>query len=257
MDAIHQPTFYSGTSGLVLPVPNKSFFPIEFQSKSRLVYYASLFNSLEVNSSFYKVPMASTVKKWVDETPNNFQFTYKLWQGITHNKGLIFALSDVKHFMHVIENAGIKAGCLLMQLPPSATFFNIGQLEKLLVAVQQSNALHQWKVAVEFRHKSWYQQKTYDLLQANGATLVLHDMPASGISSIEMETDVVYIRFHGIKGDYKGGYTNDFLEEYANYIKDWQQEGKTVYAYFNNTIGDAVKNLMTLNGFVNATINQT
>jgi uncharacterized protein YecE (DUF72 family) len=230
--------FYAGTSGLVLPVPNKSFFPIEFQDKSRLNFYASLFNSLEVNSSFYKIPMASTVKKWADETPADFKFTYKLWQGITHNKAFVFNVADIERFMQTIFNADQKSGCLLIQLPPSAAIANAAQLEKLLTEIGKLNSPQQWKVAVEFRNKTWYQQTTYD-------------MPSSAISELPFETDTIYIRFHGIKGDYKGGYINDFLDEYAGYINEWRQAGKTVYAYFNNTIGDAVKNLATLNGFVN------
>ena len=66
-------SFYSGTSGLVLPFPNKQSCPPEFHDKPRLAYYASLFNSLEVNSSFYKVPMAATVKKWADGVPDGFK----------------------------------------------------------------------------------------------------------------------------------------------------------------------------------------
>lgn len=80
--------FYTGTSGLSLPFPKHSF-PPEFQDKSRLTFYASLFNSIEINSSFYKLPMASTVKKWAESVPDNFLFTFKLWREITHNKGLI------------------------------------------------------------------------------------------------------------------------------------------------------------------------
>jgi len=73
-------------------------FPPGYQNKSRLEYYASLFNSLEVNSSFYKVPMATTVQRWAACVPENFQFTFKLWRGITHNKGLEFIQADVDHF---------------------------------------------------------------------------------------------------------------------------------------------------------------
>src|SRR4051812_43057690 len=91
--------FYSGISGLVLPVPNKSLYPPEFRETSRLTYYASLFNSIEINSSFYKVPIAKTVNKWTTEVPDHFKFTYKLWREITHNKELLFNANDVDRFM--------------------------------------------------------------------------------------------------------------------------------------------------------------
>src|ERR1044072_276638 len=90
--------YRSGTSGLVLPVPNKKAFPPEFKDKSRLTYYGSLFNSIEINSSFYKIPQAATVKKWADSVPDNFAFTFKLWREITHIKGLAYQPEDVLRF---------------------------------------------------------------------------------------------------------------------------------------------------------------
>lgn len=78
----------------------------------------------------------------------------------------------------------------------------------------------------------------------------MHDKSSSASPLLEMETDFVYLRFHGPDGSYKGSYTNDFLYEYGQYIKDWQNEGKSVYVYFNNTMGDAIQNLMTLNSFI-------
>ncbi len=77
--------FYSGISGLVLPVP-KAQYPPEFQDNSRLQYYASLFNSLEVNSIFYKLPRSSTIANWVESVPDNFRFTFKLSKTVTHVK---------------------------------------------------------------------------------------------------------------------------------------------------------------------------
>src|ERR1700712_5998440 len=95
--------FYSGTSGLVLSIPKRSF-PAGFENKSRLNYYASIFNSIEVNSSFYKVPMVTTVKKWADDVPPGFQFTFKLWKGITHNKTLVYDPDDIEHFIETINH---------------------------------------------------------------------------------------------------------------------------------------------------------
>ncbi len=104
--------YHSGTSGLVLPVPNKQAFPPAYKDKSRLAYYASLFNSIEINRSFYTVPMANTVKRWTEEVPAGFTFTYKLWRGITHVKDLAYRDEDVTRFMSVIEGAGSKkAAC--------------------------------------------------------------------------------------------------------------------------------------------------
>src|SRR3569623_2068116 len=105
---MQQQPFYSGTSGMVLTVPNKRAFPLEYKDKSRLHYYASLFNSLEVNSSFYKEPMAKTTLRWAESVPQHFQFTFKMFKSITHNKGLLFEEAGVQKFMQVIDGAGDK-----------------------------------------------------------------------------------------------------------------------------------------------------
>lgn len=242
--------FFSGTSGLVLPVPNKQAFPPEFQDQPRLAYYAALFNSIEVNSSFYKVPMGATVNKWANVVPDDFKFTYKLWRNITHNKELAFDPADVFRFMDVIKYAGSKKGSLLVQFPASIKADKAPQLENLLNCIRQADTDREWQTAIEFRHTSWYQDKTYYLLDKYNMGLVLHDMPASVAPLIETEADFIYLRFHGPNGGYRGSYTDDFLLEYASYIKDWVTDGKTVYAYFNNTMGDAIGNLTTLNKFV-------
>ncbi|RYD93901.1 MAG: DUF72 domain-containing protein [Sphingobacteriales bacterium] len=242
--------YYSGTSNIVLPVPNKQLFPEAFRDKSRLNYYASLFNSLEVNSSFYKVPMPSTVAKWADDVSAGFRFTYKLWRDITHQKGLEFKPEDIDRFMQVISNAGDKKGSLLVQFPPGVQVNSIHKLEQLLNIIRINDPLSQWHTAVEFRHKSWHKDNVYELLENYNIGIVSHDLPASATPMIEPITDFVYLRFHGPEGGYRGSYSDDYLYEYAGYINDWLHDGKTVYAYFNNTMGDALQNLITLNSFI-------
>lgn len=246
----NQNRYFSGTSGLLLPVPNKQHYPVEFRDKSRLTYYGSLFNSIEINSSFYKVPMASTVQKWADSVPEDFLFTFKLWRDITHRKDLEFDPEAVGRFMTSIAAAAEKKGSLLLQFPPSLKSDQIHQLTQLLHYVRLGDPEEQWKIALEFRHSSWYQENTYELMRKFRICLVLHDKPGSATPMMEQEQDFVYLRFHGPDGDYKGGYSDDFLMEYAGYIKDWNEEGKTVFVYFNNTIGDAISNLQTLNRYL-------
>jgi uncharacterized protein YecE (DUF72 family) len=243
--------FYAGTSNVVVPVPNKQAYPPDFQDRSRLTYYASLFNSVEVNSTFYKLPLARTIEKWSAEVPDNFHFTFKLWQEITHTKGVAFEPAYVDRFMQIINRAGSKKGCLLIQFPPSVVF-NPVLLNNLLTEISLYDPAQSWKIAVEFRNKSWYQDTTYELLDQQNATMVIHDLPAS-VAPIrdDGEADFIYLRFHGPDGGYRGSYADDFLSEYASYIHDWMADGKTVYAYFNNTMGAAVHNLITLNRFVN------
>jgi len=250
MESYKRGEYYAGTSNIVLPVPNKTMFPPAFQSKSRLGYYGSLFNSLEVNSSFYKIPMGRTVEKWTPDVPEDFRFTFKLWKGITHNKGLAFNPDDVRRFMQVIANAGVKAGCLLVQFPASITIAHRNQFEQMLMSLRDNDPELIWKIAIEFRSSTWYHKDIYRLLDSYQMGLVLHDMPASPAPMISTNAGFIYLRFHGPENGYRGSYTDDFLYEYAEYIKEWQNEGKTVYAYFNNTLGSAIQNLITLNSYV-------
>jgi len=240
--------FYGGTSGLQLPIPKRDF-PPELADKSRIYYCSTILNSLEVNSSFYKVPLASTVKKWADDVTGDFRFTFKLWRDITHNKGLEFKVEDVQKFLNTIQIPANRKGCLLVQFPPSLTVANKNQLEILLNVIKDCDPVS-WPIALEFRHKSWYQDDVYEMIEKHRATLVVHDMPASASPLDSFNDELVYLRFHGPDGKYRGSYSDEFLAEYASYINDWLYEGKTVYTYFNNTMGNALQNLMTLKSYV-------
>jgi len=247
--------FRAGTSNIVLTERNKAAFPEAWRTRSRLSYYASLFNSLEVNSSFYKVPLPATVRKWATEVPEYFQFTFKLWKEITHARGLLFDSAALRNFMDTIDAIGDKKGCLLLQLPPGSTENDRPQLERLLEEIGDAHAdapgMIGWKIAVEFRHRSWYQPSIYSLLDRHRASLVLHDMPASRVDDPNTEAPFIYLRYHGPRGDYKGSYSDAFLQEQARRIGQWMAEGKDVYAYFNNTVdADAPRNLATLNELV-------
>ena len=241
--------FYSGTSGLNLPVP-RSQYPEAFKEKTRLHYYASLFNSIEVNSIFYKLPRHATVVNWAEAVSDSFRFTFKVSKTITHVKGLNFAVQDVDDFIRTVENIGDKMGCLLAQFPPSLTIENINQLQKLLETLGEATDKRNWKIAMEFRNSSWYEREVYELLEEFNVSMVIHDIPKSATPMNDLRDNVIYLRFHGPEPRYRGDYSDDVLKHYALLIKAWLNERKTVYAYFNNTAGAAFKNLQTLNEYV-------
>jgi len=241
--------FYSGLSGLQLPIP-KYLFPPPYENVSRLTYYASFFNSIEFNSSFYKVPQPGTVTKWAASVPDEFRFTFKLWKEITHNKFLNFNEEDIPVFFRSINAVKSKKGCLLLQLPPGCGRENIHQLEHLFICIMESNPLQEWKIAVEFRNTSWYHEDVYDLLNLYKAALVIHDIPRSATPLSGPTSRFLYIRYHGPTGNYRGSYSEDFLRESAALIKEYTDEEKTVFAYFNNTMGEAFDNLKMLNACV-------
>ena len=239
--------FFAGTSGLVVAFPQRDF-PPEHSNKSRLAYYALQLNSIEINSSFYKLPRAATIMNWAEMVPHNFRFTFKLWKEITHQKQLIFSPDAIVKFFEVIDHVNDKKGCVLVQFPPSVKIDLLIQFKQLLIAINETNK--GWKIAVEFRHSSWYREDVYELLSRSGAGLVYHDKTGSATPLIEPTGDFVYQRFHGPGGDYKGSYDDGFLYEYSLYIQEWRESGKSTFVYFNNTAGDALKNLNLLLRYV-------
>lgn len=164
---------------------------------------------------------------------------------------LEFNESHIEQFFSVISMAGSKKGAVLIQFPPSLGITNIHPLDALLRTISKINEDQRWDIAVEFRNKSWYADDTYDLLSNYSCSLVIQDMPKSATPFIDHSHEkAIYVRFHGPSGNYRDSYSESFLAEYAGYIKDWLEDGKRVYAYFNNTAGDAYNNLRTLDGFV-------
>jgi uncharacterized protein YecE (DUF72 family) len=242
--------FYSGISGLQLPTPRYQM-EAEHQGKSRLEIYSGMFNSIEINSSFYNIPVAKTITKWSNTVDRSFRFTFKFFKEISHAKHLDFDIVKVQQFLRAIEIQQTQKGALLIQLPPSMKSENLERLGDLMAAIRQYDSLHTWDLAVEFRSKDWYNDDLYGLILANKAAVVIHDKTASATPMNMAEiSEFVYLRFHGPTGNYRGTYPPEFLQEYATYIQEWLSQGKKVYCYFNNTMGDAVANLRTLNSMV-------
>ncbi len=237
---------YLGTSGIVTPHRNKLEYPPEFQEKTRLEFYGTLTNSVEINTSFYKIPMPKTVEKWSTEVPDDFRFTFKLFREITHNKGFVYNPDDVVKFMSIIEMAGEKKGSLLVQFPPSLKSDKMMKVRTLLEQIFDEDPDRTWHVAAEFRNTTWYNEDIYEMLERLGVGLVIHDKHKNDLNFFDQQVPFRYLRFHGPNGNYKGSYNDDILMEYGEQIREWLSEGKTVYVYFNNTAGEAFNNLLTL-----------
>lgn len=238
-----------GTSGIAVP-GNKETFPAEYKLRSRLSYYASLFNTLEVNATFHKLPMASTFAKWSADVPDDFQFTIKLWREITHVKKLNFLIENIDTFYKAAAHIAQKKGCLLIQFPGSITIDYFSQVEEILSRLHELDDENKWRKAIEFRSNTWYISETYELMSNFGASMVLHDMPKSKNLTVHNTSTFAYYRFHGVNGDYRGSYNDDFLQQQANTIKTYLGSGKDVYVYFNNTMGSAFANAKTLHSMI-------
>lgn len=236
---------YCGTSGLVIPI-TKKLFPEEFMDKSRLAYYASIFNSIEINSSFYKLPKITTVARWAQEVPENFRFTFKISKTITHNKGLVYDPADVDEFMSTIAHIGSKKGCLLIQFPPGLRADYFHKFEELLCRIRERDESNAWNIAVEFRHTSWFIAEVYEELKYYNASMVIQDIPATATPAGIRTSDIVYYRFHGPEGRYRGSYSDHYLDAIAKQVSKMKENRKEIYIYFNNTMGDAFRNVNTL-----------
>jgi uncharacterized protein YecE (DUF72 family) len=241
--------FRIGTSGIVVP-GGKESFPEAFRQKSRLNYYSSLFNTIEINSTFKKLPQPATFNKWVEDVPEHFKFTIKLWNEVTHVKQLVSHLDKINVFLEAARAVGHKKGCLLIQFPGKITIEYFNKVEEILFRIQEADSQNEWSKAVEFRNNSWYIRETFELLDYTSSSLVLHDMPKSANSRLNNGASFVYFRYHGVNGDYRGSYSEAFLKLQSETIKQRLDEGKDVYAYFNNTMGSAFDNAMSLRQMV-------
>jgi len=154
----------------------------------------------------------------------------------------------LEEFVEAVAQVGDKKGCLLVQLPPSVKSDRQEELEGILECL--SSDAKGWHIAVEFRHSSWYNNSIYRMLQHYGAGMVQQDIPKSATPKATVSDVFSYLRFHGPEGTYRGSYDDAFLLGYSKRIAGWIKEGREVYTYFNNTMGNALGNLNTLNAMI-------
>lgn len=235
---------WTGTSNVVVP-GNKTTFPAPFKEKSRLYYYGSLFNSVEINQTFYKLPLPATFERWAREVPEDFTFTIKLTREITHTKNLLWNHSCLKPFLHAVERLREKKGCLLLQFPGKISLDHFNEVESILEHIAGISEGKLWKKAVEFRNSSWHCGETLELLNSFKAAWVMQDMPKSKMMEDLTAAPFAYMRFHGPQGDYRGSYTNAFLEQLADTALSIARQ-KELFIYFNNTMGQAYQNAQLL-----------
>ncbi len=247
---------FIGTSGWVNKSWHDTFYPKKIK-KDFLTFYATHFNSVEINTSFYHLPKKSTFEKWREETPDGFTCAVKMSRFITHIKKLKECKDPIELFLDSAVGLKQKLGVILIQLPPSFSF-NKELLENFLAdlqAVQKKKKLD-LRYALEPRHPSWFEsdknlELTRDILQKNKMALVFaHSSVFPHYDPDEKEnafSKFIYIRFHGPKEFAASQYGTKLLKPWVKRIENWQAEEKTIFAYFNDDIhGYAIKDAMTL-----------
>jgi uncharacterized protein YecE (DUF72 family) len=194
-----------------------------------LQHYAQYFDTVEVNNTFYRLPLKTSVARWVDETPPDFLFSVKASRYLTHIKRLTDLKGGIERYYERLEPlaASPKMGPVLWQLP--ATFRRND--ERLGAALE---AVPPGRHCFEFRHASWFAEPVYDLLRAHGAALVIADRPeVKSFQTFELTTDWTFVRFHYGSRGRRGNYSKSELEEWARRFQEWSREVE-VLAYFNN-----------------------
>lgn len=216
-----------GTSGWEYNHWRGVFYPRELPKSRWLEFYAERFDTVELNSSFYRLPAAETFAAWRRRVSAGFVMAVKASRYLTHLKRLREPTEPLERFWGRARRLGERLGPVLYQLPPRWNR-NLERLDEFLAAVPRRRPQ-----AVEFRDASWYHPDTMALLERHGVALCLHDMRASA-SPREPVGALVYVRFHGSVGRYQGSYAPQTLRAWADRIDAWLAEGRPVWAYFNN-----------------------
>jgi uncharacterized protein YecE (DUF72 family) len=203
-------------------------YPKGLPQRRWLEHYATLFDTVEVNNTFYRLPTGSAVAGWVERTPDEFVFTVKASRYLTHIKRLTDMGRGVERFYECIEPLveSSKLGPVLWQLPEN---FHRDD-ERLRTALENLPA---GRHCFEFRHPSWFAAEVYELLAARGVALVIGDSPKRPFQTHELTAGWTFIRFHHGRRGRNGNYSRSELEEWKRRIAAWRSE-VDVYAYFNN-----------------------
>jgi uncharacterized protein YecE (DUF72 family) len=210
--------------------------------------YARVFDTVEVNNTFYRLPEATTFAAWRAQAPSGFLMAVKASRFLTHIKRLRDPEEPLERLFSRAAMLGPRLGPVLYQLP--ANFHrDLERLEIFLRALPRrtharSRTLLQH--TLEFRHPSWYVDETYQLLDRYRVALCLHDKADSAIHE-PIVGPFVYVRFHGTSGSYHGSYSDAALQGWAVRLHELWRAGRAVYAYFNNDVdAAAIANARTL-----------
>ncbi|MBO9671053.1 MAG: DUF72 domain-containing protein [Sphingobium sp.] len=203
------------------------FYPENMAVKDWFASYARHFDTVEINNSFYRLPQPGTVDKWREQAPPGFCYAVKANRYLTQSKRLKDCEEPMARMMASYRHFGATLGPILYQLPPSLKCDH-ERLEAFL-RILPGDAVH----IFEFRHQSWYADRTYALLEHYGAGFCTHDMPGSLSPRLALGS-AAYVRFHGTTSKYRGRYPDPQLADWAAWMKQQASAGRAVWAYFNN-----------------------
>ena len=215
------------------------FYPVSLPENQWLAFYARVFDTVEINATFYRLPKQATVARWAEVAPEGFCFAVKVSRYLTHIRRLRDVRDGVARLTEVLQPLvdGSKLGPMLWQLPPTMRRDD----ERLASALE---ALPEGQHAVEFRDETWFTEDVYSLLREHDVALVVADR-ASLTQAPHIDTSGWwYLRYHHGRSGRRGNYSDAELDRWASRLGELPGD---VYAYFNNDWeGFAIQNARTL-----------
>ncbi len=203
---------------------------------SGLTRYASVFDGVEINSTFYRRHKMSTFARWAESVPDSFRFAVKIPKEITHSRAMQDIIEPFNTFLEDIVPLGAKRGPLLCQLPPSLAF-NAYQFDGAFKAMRHAD---EGQIVIEVRHKSWTSKVALDMLKNYAIDRVLAD-PAPVWPAEDFDTLPKYVRLHGKPKIYYSNYTDDEIRAFLDV------SARDGWCVFDNTAsGAAIENALTM-----------
>jgi uncharacterized protein YecE (DUF72 family) len=222
--------FRIGCSGYYYTAWKNNFYPQGLQPKNWLAYYSTVFNTVELNGTFYRTPKLADLTKYAHSAVNEFKFAVKVSKYITHILKLKDSKEHIQDFQELItEGLGNKCSHFLFQLPPSFDY-NEENLERIL-----SNIPHQASSVVELRHISWWNKEVERAFSQAGFTFCNVDFPGMDTHFIHTSPHF-YLRLHGNPELFKSSYSKEALESFH---RKFPERAQCYNVYFNNTYYEA------------------
>jgi uncharacterized protein YecE (DUF72 family) len=239
-------TVYVGTSGWSYDHWEPELYPPGLPPRDRLARYTAQFRTAELNSSFYRWPRPAAFASWRRRLPPGFLLSVKAPRGLTHGRKLYSPEPWIERLRDGWHELGDRRAVLLVQLPPGQPRDD-ARLEYFLRLIPP------WmRLAVEFRHPSWHHDDVLALLEAHGAAYCVMsgaDLPCL----LRVTAGFAYARLHGPDHQhlYAGSYSDADLRWWADRCREWADDGRDVFVYFNNDgHAHAVRNARTLAALV-------
>lgn len=225
--------WYLGTVGFSYKDWDGVFYPPGAAARHYLAHYSQLFNSVELDSTFYGTPPPERVQQWARTAPPGFKFCVKTPRQITHAMRLVDAINPMTTFLETMSLLGDKLGAILIQLPPSLTTAEIDTVNAFITRLPAN-----WRYAVEFRHTSWFTSQTAELLAAHQICWVSTEY-VDAPRQVVPTTDFLYMRWLGRHGQFerKDRERLDVTPRLAWWIDQLQPHLdtlETIYGFFNN-----------------------